>query len=87
MPGARTIQAQQQRTRSTEQCPRSCSTCACSARCFQPRGAKVAWEPSAGWQGRGWVEESLSGGMQNGIEAAPQASLSVLFRSLCTQQC
>lgn len=37
-------------TRSTEQWPRSCSTCACSARCFQPRGAKVAWEPSAQWQ-------------------------------------
>lgn len=43
-------------TRSTEQWPRSCSTCACSARCFQPRGAKVAWEPSAqarGGQGGG----------------------------------
>ena len=36
-------------TCSTSQCwPSSSSANACSARCFQPRGAKVAWEPSEG---------------------------------------
>ncbi len=36
-------------TCSTSQCcPSSASANACSARCFHPRGAKVAWEPSEG---------------------------------------
>ena len=36
-------------TCSTSQCcPSSASANACSARCFHPRGAKVAWEPSDG---------------------------------------